>query len=206
MPSDNATDLSALLMKIQGKRDEQACNYLWDAVYERLAALARQRLAAQGRRMADEDDVALSAVKSFVRAAEQGRLTAVQNRDDLWRVLITIMIRKANTLRQKLDTEKRGDGSVRGDSVFAFTATNRSTGFDQIADPGHPEQLVENLIGECRERIEALPDETLQQIALKRMEGYEVTEIAQQLGLSVATIKRKLARIRLLWADDDPRG
>jgi DNA-directed RNA polymerase specialized sigma24 family protein len=205
MPSDNATDLSALLMKIQGQRDEQACNDLWDTVYQQLAAMARQRLATQNRRMADEEDVALSTVKSFVRAAEQGRLSAIQNRDELWRVLITIMARKTNALRQQLDTEKRGNGAVRGDSVFATTSQNRSAGFDQMAHPAHPEQLVEDLIGECRERIEALPDESLRQIALKKMEGYEVTEIAIQLGLATATIKRKLARIRILWADDDPR-
>jgi DNA-directed RNA polymerase specialized sigma24 family protein len=37
------------------------------------------------------------------------------------------------------------------------------------------------------------------------MEGYEVTEIAAELSLSVATIKRKLARIRDLWAADAPQ-
>ncbi len=49
-------------------------------------------------------------------------------------------------------------------------------------------------MGECRERVESLPDETLRTIALLRMEGFEVAEIAAQLDLAVATIKRKLAR------------
>jgi len=202
---DNATDLSALLVRIQGQRDEEACSDLWDAVYDRLATLARQRLATQNRRMADEEDVALSAVKSFIRASEAGRLSAVKTRDDLWRVLITIMIRKSNTLRQHLETEKRGNGWVRGDSAFTMIAGGGPADFHQITDPSHPEHFVESLMGACRERIEGLPDSTLQQIALKRMEGCEVTEIALQLGLSVATIKRKLARIRDLWASDDPR-
>jgi DNA-directed RNA polymerase specialized sigma24 family protein len=33
------------------------------------------------------------------------------------------------------------------------------------------------------------------------MEGYEVAEIALQLGVSKATINRKLARIRGLWSE-----
>jgi DNA-directed RNA polymerase specialized sigma24 family protein len=68
-----------------------------------------------------------------------------------------------------------------------------------------PHRLVDELLSECRERIDALPDEVLRTIAVKRMEGYEVTEIAAEMSLSVATIKRKLARIRDLWAADAPQ-
>lgn len=199
MNTDNSTDLSELLIRIQSQRDEQACTELWDAVYDRLVALAQQRLTTLNRRMADEEDVALSAVQSFVRAAEAGRLTSIQSRDDLWRVLITIMVRKVNDLRQHLDAEKRGNALVRGDSVFHTMKISGPAGFDQIAAPADPEDFVSCLMEECRERIAGLPDSTLQQIAMKRMEGYEVTEIALQLGLSVATIKRKLARIRVIW-------
>jgi len=202
---DGATDLSALLFRIHGQRDEEACHDLWDAVYDRLAILARQRLTAQNRRVADEEDVALSAVKSFIRAAEAGRLAAVQNRDELWRVLITIMIRKSNALQDHLKAHKRGNGLTRGDSALAHSDNDYTPGFDQIADPGHPDRFVDELMGECRERMETLPDSTLRSIALKRMEGYEIPEIAAQLKLSVPTIQRKLARIRGLWAADDPR-
>jgi DNA-directed RNA polymerase specialized sigma24 family protein len=204
--SENSNDLLLLLARIQEQRDEEACRDLWNAVYIQLAVLARQRLAKQNRRIADEDDVALSAVKSFIRAAEAGRLNTVQSADELWRVLITIMIRKSNLLRDYLNADKRGNGQIRGDSALAVAVYDEKKGFDQLADPDHPEHLVESLMGECRERIEALPDATLQQIALKRMEGHEVVDIATQLGIATATVKRKLARIRILWAEDDPRG
>lgn len=103
---------------------------------------ARGRIVVKTQRVADAEDIAQSAMKSFFRAAEAGRFRTLTNSDEL--------------------------------------------------------------VGECRERIEALPDEILRTIAVKRMEGFEVTEIAVEMSLSVATIKRKLARIRDLWAADAP--
>jgi DNA-directed RNA polymerase specialized sigma24 family protein len=203
--SGDPDNLSQLLSRIQSNRDDDACAELWEAVYERVVVLARERISLKNRRVADEEDIALSAINSFVRAAEAGRLNSLHNRDDLWRVLITIMARKANAYNQRQAADKRGQGEVRGDSVFASQRTDEGNGFNSVEDSGDPNRFVDELLGECRERIEALPEEMLRVIALKRMEGYEVTEIAQQLAVSVATIKRKLARIRGLWANDAPQ-
>lgn len=197
-------NLTLLFQRIQGARNDQACAELWDVVYEQVTILARKRLSTSSKRIADEEDVALSAINSFVRAAESGRLSSIRNRDELWRVLITITSRKANALQVQQLAEKRGDGLVRGDSVFITSAREKGRGFHSIEDPSDPHRFVDELLGECRERIESLPDEILRTIALRRMEGFEVTEIASELSLSVATIKRKLARIRDLWAEDAP--
>lgn len=192
-------------MRIQTTRDEEACAKLWESVYERIVMFARGRLTPKSQRVADEEDIALSAMNSFFRAAEAGRFKSLTNRDELWRILITVMARKAQAFQQRQAAEKRGDGLVRGDSVFGFTPEGRVGGINSIADPADPHRFVDELLGECRERIESLPDEILRAIAVRRMEGFEVTEIAAELNLSVATIKRKLARIRDLWAADAPR-
>jgi DNA-directed RNA polymerase specialized sigma24 family protein len=52
---------------------------------------------------------------------------------------------------------------------------------------------------ECRRLLEALGDETLRQIALLRMEGYNDSEIAARLGCGVRTVGRKLELIRKIW-------
>ena len=163
------------------------------------------RLAGQHRRAVDEEDVDLSAINSFVHAAEAGRLNSVHVQDDLWRVLITILLRKIGALTERQAAEKRGSGLVRGDSFFDALANDHGGGFDGVRDPGDPDRFVDELLGECRERMQSLPDATLQKFALRRMEGYEVTEIAAELGVAVATVKLKLARIRQLWADASPR-
>lgn len=198
--SEDAGELTQLLFRIQNSRDEDACARLWQSVYERIVTYARGRIAVKDQRVADEEDIAQSAMKSFFRAAEAGRFRTLTNSDELWRILITVMARKSHALQQRQAAEKRGDGQVRGDSVFRLVAQGRISGTN-FADL---RRFVDELLGECRERIEALPDEILRTIAVKRMEGFQVTEIAVEMSLSVATIKRKLARIRDLWAADAP--
>lgn len=198
----DAGELTQLLIRIQSRRDEEACAQLWESVYERIITYARSRLSIKDQRVADEEDIAQSAMNSFFRAAEAGRFKTLANRDDLWRILITVMARKTNALQQRLNAEKRGAGQVRGDSGFNLSAKGRSSDINSVADSGDPDRFVDELLGECRERLESLPDQILRTIALRRMEGFEVTEIAEELGLSVATIKRKLARIRDLWNDE----
>ncbi|HQZ68346.1 MAG TPA: ECF-type sigma factor [Planctomycetaceae bacterium] len=203
MSEQTNVNLSDLLQRIQASRDESACAELWRVVYEPLVEIARRRIIGQNRRAADEEDVALSAMNSFIHAAEAGRLNGVTDITDLWRVLTTITARKANAHLSRELAEKRGQGLVRGDSALRVGSDVLSPGFDAIADPGDPHRFVDLLIGECRERIESLPESVLRTIAIKRMEGYEVTEIASQLGIATATVKRKLARIRGLWAADN---
>ncbi len=198
--SEDAGELTQLLFRIQNSRDEDACARLWQSVYERIVTYTRGRIAVKDQRVADEEDIAQSAMKSFFRAAEAGRFRTLTNSDELWRILITVMARKSHALQQRQAAEKRGDGQVRGDSVFRLVAQGRISGTN-FADL---RRFVDELLGECRERIEALPDEILRTIAVKRMEGFQVTEIAVEMSLSVATIKRKLARIRDLWAADAP--
>src|SRR5262249_10891496 len=54
--------------------DRAAVQLLWERYFPQLLRLARRRLGAAPQRMADNEDVALSAFASFCRAAEEGHL------------------------------------------------------------------------------------------------------------------------------------
>src|SRR5262249_28101469 len=75
--------------------DPHAVEPLWGRYFHRLMGLARVKLEGQPRRAADEEDVALSAFASFCRAAEAGCFPRLSDRDDLWRLLVTLTERKA---------------------------------------------------------------------------------------------------------------
>ena len=51
--------------------------------------------------MADEEDVALSAFKSFVRAVQEDRFLKLDDRDDLWQILVMLTLRKATILLRR---------------------------------------------------------------------------------------------------------
>src|SRR6516162_5737990 len=82
--------------------DQEAAQELWNRYFQRLVGLARSKLRGAPRRVADEEDVALSAFDSFCRHAEQGRFPDLADRDGLWRLLVVMTSRKsAHLLRDE---------------------------------------------------------------------------------------------------------
>ena len=89
--SHDAGAITLLIGRLKGG-DPEAAHQLWDAYSPRLLALARGRLRGAARRVADEEDVVLSAFDSFVRRAERGQFPALCDRDDLWNILLAITV------------------------------------------------------------------------------------------------------------------
>src|SRR5215467_3506162 len=90
--------------------DRDAAQVLWGRYFHRLTDLARARLRALPRRATDEEDVALSAFDSVCRRAEEGRFPKLDDRDDLWRLLVVITMRKAIGVSQRERRPRRGGG------------------------------------------------------------------------------------------------
>src|SRR5262249_35069936 len=91
--------------------DRGAAEPLWRVYCHRLIALAPARLRDAPRRAAEEA-VALSAFDSFCRRAERGEFPRLEDRNDLWQLLIVLTIRKAVDLRRHETRERRGSGRV----------------------------------------------------------------------------------------------
>ena len=98
--------------------DQQAAQALWDGYFSKLVRYAHRKLEGLPCRAADEEDVALSAMHSFCRGMAARRFDKVEDREDLWKLLVTITARKACAQRRRHFAEKRGGGLVRGESVF----------------------------------------------------------------------------------------
>lgn len=181
--------------------DSQAAAAVWERYYERLVQVARRKLNGAPRRAFDEEDVALSALRTFMARAQQGRFYRWQNGGELWQLLLTITARKAYALQRREMRERRGGGKVRGDSVFQSDDDTSSMriGIHEMrrADPC-PAQL-NMLLEEAEQLLDELSDETLQRIARLRLAGYTNEEIAQMLGCVRRTVERKLDRIRQKW-------
>jgi RNA polymerase sigma factor (sigma-70 family) len=175
--------------------DPAAAEQLWRRYFPRLVGLARKRLQSAPRRAADEEDVALSAFVSFCRSAEQGRFPQLSDRDSLWRVLVVITGRKAYHLVRDESREKRGGpAGERAEEQDLCQILSREPG------PEFAAQFADD----CERLLRALGDRELAAVALSRMEGYTIEEIAGRLGYSVRSIKRKLQLIRRLWEKEEP--
>lgn len=172
--------------------DEAAVQQLWERYFRRLVGLARKKLAAAPRRAADEEDVALSAFDSFCRNAERGRFPQLFDRDSLWRLLVVLTARKAAHLVRDETRLKRGGGHTN-------TADSDPVVLDELLSR-EPTPAFAALAAEEHQRLlTELGDDELRSVALWRMEGYTVEEIAARLGYAPRSVKRKLQLIRSIW-------
>jgi RNA polymerase sigma factor (sigma-70 family) len=175
-----------------------AAQPLWERYFHRLVELARARLRGAPRRAADEEDVALSAFDSFCQAAAAGRFPRLDDRDDLWQVLVMLTARKAVRLRRREAARKRG-GRVAAEADLAAGEDGPAVLAQVVGDEPTPE-FAAQVAEECRRLLDLLDDQRLRQLAVARMEGYTTEELAARLGVAPRTVERRLQKIREAWA------
>jgi DNA-directed RNA polymerase specialized sigma24 family protein len=180
-------------IKAGGEGVDVAQQELWSRYFDRLVALARARLAGAPRGAEDEEDVALSALNSFFGAIGRQRFPLLEDRDNLWSLLASITARKAINQRKRQLAAKRGGGKQLDASQSEVLAQL----VDEALTPAH----VMAMNDECRRLMLSLDDPTLERIARLKLEGYTNEEIAEQSGIALRTVERKLNRIRHVWME-----
>lgn len=182
--------------------ESAAAQPLWERYFRRLVGLARVKLRDQPRRVADEEDVALSAFASFCRGAEAGRFPQLSDRDDLWRLLVTVTERKALNLVRDQNRQKRGGGAVQGESALHPCDASTPRGLDTVAGREPTPEFAAQVAEQCRRLLELLDDNELRSIAIWKMECETVPQIADRLGCAVTTVERRLRLIRRIWEEE----
>lgn len=173
--------------------DNAAAEDLWQRYYQRLVKIAYQRLSGSSKTMADEEDVVVSAFKSFFRAMEENRTPKLQSEDDIWRLLVTLTARKAiKQVRYESRDKRQGEaGKSQHDAVPV----------EELIGTEPSPEFVLAITDEYRQLNERLLDDEMRLIALRKMEGYSNAEIAQELNTNLRTVQRRLAVIRALLVD-----
>ena len=165
-----------------------AAEKLWNAYFHRMVTLARNRLRGAAGAVRDEEDVAISAFRSFCLGVRNNHFPKLLDRDSLWPLLVAITANKAvDGIRRENRKKRSGDKhvAVALDQIIANTPTPA-----QIAEMEHAFQRLLTKLG----------DDQLKSVALWKMEGQTVAEIAARLGCVPRTVERKLKTIRLIWS------
>jgi RNA polymerase sigma factor (sigma-70 family) len=183
--------------------DSAAAQPLWERYHRQLVALARRKLESSRRRVADEEDVVQNAFRSFFKGVAGGRFPQLNDRDNLWRLLVVITARKAVDQLAHEHSKRQGGGTVRGESWMSSggTAWDDSTIEQMIGTEPTPE-FAAQVAEQYQRLLDLLGDDSLRRIAIWKMEGYTNDEIAATLDCSRRTVSLKLAAIRTLWSQE----
>src|SRR5580700_6680580 len=105
----SVTRLIELLRSDDKTERELAALLIWQRYFRDLLELARNNLNKRVRRREDEEDVLQSMYKSFCLRQQRGEFD-LAGRDALWKLLVTITLRKARNVAKAQGREKRDIG------------------------------------------------------------------------------------------------
>jgi DNA-directed RNA polymerase specialized sigma24 family protein len=179
----------------QGNRD--AAQHLWEQYFAQIVRFAAQKLGGRSRRAVDEEDVALSAMYTALRKIEAGDYPNVNDRTDLWRLLMVITAHKAMHLARDEGRKKRGGNRVVLND--ADSPEGEEAAIEHILSREPTPQFALEMAEQCESLLESLPDQRLRQVAIWKMEGHSNEDIAVQLHCTARTVERKLNLIRRIW-------
>jgi DNA-directed RNA polymerase specialized sigma24 family protein len=178
--------------------EDSAARDIWERYFQRLVGLARAKLRGAARRVADEEDVALSVLDSCCRGLQEGRFPNLEDRDNLWKVLVVLTGRKALRLLQHERRQKRGGGYVLAEADVPAAQAERALLADVVGREPSPE-FAAQVAEECNRMLDLLGNDKLRSIARWKMEGNTNAEIAVKLDCLERTVERKLRTIRDCW-------
>ena len=198
MPSDESVTEWIAALQV---REDSAAQHLYQRYMERLVSLARDKLRGAARRVADEEDVALVAFNSFFLGVREGRFPQLNDRDDLWQILVMLAERKAIDQVRRQTSKKRAPEA--GESALGFRDADGSSlvGVEAAMGRDPSPDFAAEVAEEISRRMAQLDKEELKKIALWKLEGRSNSEIAQLLGCVTRTVERRLELIRNIWRE-----
>lgn len=191
--SDSEHSVTMMLSNLKAG-DEQAAYEIWNRFFDRVRGLAKKKLGRLPSRVAEDEDIALSAMHALYQGAQEGRFRELTDRDDLWQILCMITSRKAaSAWRKKAAVQEVGESVLAGSR-----GGEKQLGIQHIANNLPDDAYVDSLSQTTCELLEDL-DTRQREIAMLRLHGFTNSEIAEKINRSIKTVERYLKSIREQW-------
>ena len=178
--------------------EEEELQALWEKFYPRLKRVVAGRIEKIPSAVPDHSGIAASAIKSVILRIQGGEFPNLSDENELWKLLLTFAIRRANDQAKAFRTIKRGghktigqvenkDGKIGGVNLAADVCDT----FKEV----EIEELFESL-------YEKLPNDMAKQVVSLRLEGATNKEISECLGTSIRNVQLTLKAVRENWERD----
>ncbi|MEZ6090654.1 MAG: ECF-type sigma factor [Pirellulaceae bacterium] len=180
-------DYAALIAGVQ-RGDPQALSEIFERYFSQLVAYAQRRMV-HNPMGGDGEGAAASAMRSFIRCATLGRFCHLQSREDLVRMLLKIVVRKAIKYSKRDAVYRHVSNLTDSDS------SNRLADEKLFPTPDVAQQAL--IVQETLELLlTRLRNDILRSIVLMQLEGYATPHIAQSLDISTRSVRYNLKQIR----------
>ncbi|MCA9212196.1 MAG: RNA polymerase sigma factor [Planctomycetales bacterium] len=162
------------------KGDDDAATALYVKYANRLRNVAVSQTSQNLAARFDADDVVQSVFRTFFRRASEGYFD-VPPGDEIWSLFLVIALNKVRRLGKMHRRKRRDVGAT--ESIESSNAES------------HESDALMTLQMSIDELLEALPSDKKQMIEM-RIQGYGVTEIAEETDRCTRTVERTLRQFR----------
>jgi DNA-directed RNA polymerase specialized sigma24 family protein len=177
---------------------DEGPDLLWKRFGMRLVRLARKQLKFIQDRTYDAEDLAQSAFGELHRGIDAGNFSALANRKQLWKLLVTISLNKSRNVRRDNLRHKRRHSKLT--SAAAHLHLGRI-----LDDPKRSPEWVAMVADQCEFLLTLLdqsdPSGKLRRIALMRLDGVSKTQIAIAIGCTRRTVLARIDWIQSIWLE-----
>ncbi|MEW4561528.1 ECF-type sigma factor [Bremerella sp. JC770] len=194
----SANSVTLWMRNLESTQDSESAAPLFERYFPRVARYVRRKLGKTTRRVVDEEDIAIATMHVCLDKIQRGMLTALSNREQLWRMMATVASRQVIDLRRRVYANCRGGGTVRGESVFFH---EDGSGISQVADKQSPIDSYDNLREDVRAFVASLEDDNLRKIAELSLAGLDTSEISKRVGRTRRTVQRRLRMLHDAWQE-----
>ena len=170
--------------------DDASVGKIWNRWYQRLCS----KIAPHARRLTicDEEYIALGAIYDLCDSIKQNKHSEIDDRNELWRMLSVIALRKTRDWKKYDTAGKRGGNDV--------TIRNSGESSNSPVETSQSPDLTAQFQDEFRNLMNALGDSELKTVVKLKLLGNNNHEIAEQLKCSRRRVQYMLKRIRDVWA------
>ncbi len=190
--------VTQLIRDLRNGSDSTA-EMLWYRFEHRLKALAGRKLGRQGG-IHEPDDIAIDAFYSFLNRHRDGKFPLLGNRDEAWRMLVVIVIRKAiNVIKY---SRRKCRFAPLEQVAIEMISEKTNYRLPSQASPDTEELAMKEIYEQL---MMSLKDQQLKDIAAMKLHGLSNVEISSELSCSLATVERRLRVIRATWESEEQR-
>ncbi len=193
---DSSGSISRWLVDRTRSSQTASATLLWQHFGVRLVRIARHQLRSMRDPGYGSEDLALSTFQEFHRRILEGGYPNLTDRDQLWRLLLTISLNKARNFRRAMLRRKRYRVGICHVPLNRFSSK-------RSRDEGDSPSAVVAVVEECQSLLELLdasdPSGRLRAIAMLRFEGTSKAQIAKKLGSTRRTVDARIQWIQAIW-------
>jgi hypothetical protein len=175
--------------------ESDAAKEIWSRYYPRVIRLAAIQLIKSDDRSIDEEDVAQSTFRTVYLAVMNGKYPDIEDRRDLWRLLLVSTLNRVRRHYRDSRTLKRSVNELVTQDQSRRRLLLELSGPDAQAEMA---DLIETLFLRLDQE-----DSTgeLRKIALLQLEEHSASAIAKRLKRRKNHVLQRIRLIRILWEE-----